>query len=69
MLILTRRVNETLVITIPDGRRIEVEVLGFKGNQVRVGVSADTDIVIHRGEVQARIDAEQTTEQLASREK
>ncbi|TDJ62940.1 MAG: carbon storage regulator [Proteobacteria bacterium] len=69
MLILTRRVNETLVITIPDGRRIEVEVLGFKGNQVRVGVSADTDIVIHRGEVQARIDAEQTAEQLASREK
>ena len=69
MLILTRRVNETLIITIPDGRRIEVEVLGFKGNQVRVGVSADTDIVIHRGEVQARIDAEQTTEQLVSREK
>lgn len=69
MLILTRRVNETLIITIPDGRRIEVEVLGFKGNQVRVGVSADTDIVIHRGEVQARIDAEQTTDQLASREK
>lgn len=69
MLILTRRVNETLIITIPDGRRIEVEVLGFKGNQVRVGVSADEDIVIHRGEVQARIDAEQTADQLASREK
>ena len=60
MLILTRRVNETLVISIPDGRRIEVEVLGFKGNQVRVGISADDDIVIHRGEVQERIDTENT---------
>ncbi len=51
MLILTRRVGE--VIIIDD--KIEVYVLGIKGNQVRIGVKAPDDISIHREEIYKRI--------------
>lgn len=55
MLILTRRVGETLVI----GDQIRVAVLGVKGNQVRVGVDAPKDISIHREEIYHKMkDAE-----------
>jgi len=46
MLILTRRIGETLVI----GNDIFLTVLGIKGNQVRIGISAPKDISIHREE-------------------
>lgn len=56
MLILTRRVGETLVFG--DGS-ITVTVLGVKGNQVRVGISAPKDVQVHREEIYRKIaDAE-----------
>ncbi|TJY56627.1 carbon storage regulator CsrA [Sinimarinibacterium sp. CAU 1509] len=51
MLILTRRVGETLMI----GDQVEVTVLGIKGNQVRIGVKAPRDISVHREEVFERL--------------
>ena len=45
MLILTRRVGETLMI----GDEVTVTVLGVKGNQVRIGVNAPRDVAVHRG--------------------
>lgn len=54
MLILTRRIGETLVI-IDD---IEVHILGVKGNQVRIGIDAPDDVSVHREEIYKRIQAE-----------
>ncbi len=55
MLILTRRVGETIMI----GDSVTVTVLGVKGNQVRVGVNAPKDIAVHREEIYERINREQ----------
>src|SRR5690606_34688464 len=55
MLILTRRVGETVVI----GDNVTVTVLGVKGNQVRLGVNAPKDVAVHREEIYERIKREQ----------
>ena len=54
MLILTRRVGETIMI----GNDVTVTVLGVKGNQVRVGINAPKEVAVHREEIYERIKKE-----------
>jgi carbon storage regulator len=61
MLILTRRVGETLMI----GDDVTVTVLGVKGNQVRIGVNAPKDVSVHREEIYERIKKEQQQQAMA----
>lgn len=53
MLILTRKVGETIVIN----ETILVTVLQVKGGQVRLGIEAPKDVSVHRQEIQKRIDS------------
>jgi carbon storage regulator len=58
MLILTRRVGETVMI----GDEVTITVLGVKGNQVRVGINAPKSVAVHREEIYERIKREQQGE-------
>jgi carbon storage regulator len=58
MLILTRRVGETVMI----GDDVTITVLGVKGNQVRVGINAPKSVAVHREEIYERIKREQQAE-------
>lgn len=55
MLILTRRVGESVMI----GDEVSITVLGIKGNQVRLGINAPRSVAVHREEIYRRIKREQ----------
>ena len=57
MLILTRRIGETLMV----GDDVTITVLGVKGNQVRIGVNAPKDVAVHREEIYERIQSEKAS--------
>jgi len=61
MLILTRRVGETLMI----GDDVTVTVLGIKGNQTRIGINAPKEVAVHREEIYERIRAQGNGEAVA----
>jgi carbon storage regulator len=56
MLILTRRVGETIMI----GEDVTITILGLKGNQVRLGINAPKRVAVHREEIYERIKAEKS---------
>lgn len=58
MLILTRRISESIII----GDDVKLTVLGVKGNQVRIGIDAPKDVSVHREEIYARIQQEKNGE-------
>ena len=62
MLILTRRVGETLMI----GDDVTITVLGVKGNQVRIGVNAPKEVAVHREEIYQRIQNEKSGDDIDS---
>lgn len=61
MLILTRRLNESIIIGgKDDANKVKVTVLGVKGNQVRLGIDAPRSVAVHREEIYQRIEDEKS---------
>ena len=61
MLILTRRVGETLMV----GDDVTISVLGVKGNQVRIGFNAPKEVSVHREEIYMRIQNEKSNQKVS----
>jgi carbon storage regulator len=64
MLVLSRKAQEKIVVTCGDGRRIIITLIEIRGDKVRLGFEADSEIVIHRLEIQQEIDFKKTMEGL-----
>jgi carbon storage regulator len=60
MLILTRRIGESLVI----GDNVDLVILGIKGNQIRIGIEAPKDVSVHRREIYNRIKYQKESENI-----
>lgn len=58
MLVLSRHRDEAIVVTLPDRRRLRIIVVDIRGDKVRIGIEADSDIPVHRAEIQSEIDRE-----------
>jgi len=56
MLILSRQRDESIIITMPDGRRITVAVVAICGDKIKLGIDAPVDVPVHRQEVQEAIE-------------
>jgi len=57
MLVLGRKVSEQILITSPNGTRLDLMVVEVRGDKVRIGINAPRDWTIHRREVQEKIDS------------
>jgi len=55
MLVLTRKIGESLIIKTSTGEEIEIMVLDTKGKQVRIGTEAASDVTVYRNEVLERL--------------
>jgi len=55
MLVLTRKIGESLVIRTSTGEEIEIVVLSARGNQVQIGTNAADDVSVYREEVLERL--------------
>lgn len=61
MLVLMRRPQESIILTLEDGRTITITLLGIdRATRSRIGITADKTIMVNRSEVQRRVDAEGT---------
>ena len=60
MLVLSRHVAESIVITCPDETRITLMMIEIRNGKARIGIDAPKDYSIHREEIQNAIDAEKT---------
>ena len=58
MLALTRRIGESVILTLPDGRRVEVTITDKSAGQVRLGIEAPKDVRIDREEILEHRDQE-----------
>ena len=57
MLVLSRKVGETVIITAPDGTQIVLMMVEVRGDKARIGIAAPTSWTVHRKEVQNAIDS------------
>lgn len=62
MLVLSRKVNETIIVTAPDGTRITLMLIEIRGDKARIGLAAPREWSVHRGEIQAVVDSGKTGE-------
>ena len=56
MLVLSRKVNEKVIITAPDGTQIVLMMVEVRGDKARIGIAAPTSWTVHREEIQNAID-------------
>jgi len=65
MLILTRRVGEALMV----GDKTKIVVLGVKGSQIRLGINAPKDVLVHREEIYDKIQSDDSSKEIKTAEK